>query len=173
VIAPYGERKRWNHLWLVDPLDGVVAFEQGSSDFTVNIALIEDGIAMYGVVHSPARGVTYFGRLGKGAFNRSADGMSVRLGAAPDATEVVVPAERAAADAGMAGSHALSLCDQMARGVEWRVDSPADEWRVAAAHAVICASGAWTLEGPEGGEPVYNSERLQVPAHRLGRVGAA
>lgn len=172
-IAPYGERKRWNHLWLVDPLDGVAAFEQGRSDFTVNIALVEDGVAMYGVVHAPARGVTYFGRLGKGAFRRSIDGASVRLTTAADATASPEPEEQGAADGDQAGSHALALCEGLERGDGSRVAPPEDEWCVAAAHAVIGASGSWSLVGPEGVEPTYNSERLRVAAHRLGRVGAA
>jgi fructose-1,6-bisphosphatase/inositol monophosphatase family enzyme len=172
-IAPYGERRRWNHLWLVDPLDGMLAFEQGRSDFTVNLALVEDGVPMYGVVHAPARGVTWFGRIGKGAFRRSIDGTSVRLPLAPDAAGASGAAERGAADDDGAGSHALALCEGLERGVESRVAGPVDEWRVAAAQAVIGASGAWSLVDAQGAGLACNSERLQAGAHRLMRTGAA
>ncbi len=45
--------------WLVDPLDGTKEFIAGSGEFTVNIALIEAGRPVLGVVHAPARGETY------------------------------------------------------------------------------------------------------------------
>ena len=41
--------------FLVDPLDGTKEFIQKRSDFTVNIALIEDGIPRFGLVYAPAR----------------------------------------------------------------------------------------------------------------------
>lgn len=46
---------------LVDPLDGTKEFIRKSSDFTVNIALIEAGIPIMGIVYAPARGVAYLG----------------------------------------------------------------------------------------------------------------
>ncbi|MFO1127199.1 MAG: 3'(2'),5'-bisphosphate nucleotidase CysQ [Rhodospirillales bacterium] len=47
--------------WLVDPLDGTKEFIGRRGEFTVNIALIEDGEPILGVVHAPATGVTYWG----------------------------------------------------------------------------------------------------------------
>ena len=46
---------------LVDPLDGTREFVRGGEDFTVNIALVEDGAPVAGVVHVPATGATYSG----------------------------------------------------------------------------------------------------------------
>jgi fructose-1,6-bisphosphatase/inositol monophosphatase family enzyme len=174
-VAPYGERKRWNHLWLVDPLDGVRAFQHGHGNFTVNLALVEDGVPMYGVVHAPALGATWFGRVGKGAFRRSAGGATARLPASPDAGGLAASATSGAqggAEADGHGSHALRLCEQLARAAEAGAMPPADEWRVAAAHAVIAASGAWSLRA-QGVDPAYNGESLQVAAHRLARADAA
>lgn len=51
--------------WLLDPLDGTKEFIKRGKDFTVNIALIEIGIPVLGVVHVPATGDTYWGsRMG-------------------------------------------------------------------------------------------------------------
>jgi 3'(2'), 5'-bisphosphate nucleotidase len=47
--------------WLVDPLDGTKEFVGRRGEFTVNIALIEDGAPLLGVVHAPATGKTYWG----------------------------------------------------------------------------------------------------------------
>ncbi len=49
--------------WLVDPLDGTKEFISGSGEFTVNIALIEDGKPVIGVVHAPAMAMTWAGAV--------------------------------------------------------------------------------------------------------------
>jgi 3'(2'), 5'-bisphosphate nucleotidase len=48
-----------SRFWLVDPLDGTKEFISRNGEFTVNIALVEDGRVALGVVHVPALGVTY------------------------------------------------------------------------------------------------------------------
>ncbi len=55
------ERQTWQRFWLVDPLDGTKEFIQQNGDFTVNIALIENGLPVFGVVHAPALGKTWLG----------------------------------------------------------------------------------------------------------------
>lgn len=60
--------------WLVDPLDGTKEFLKGTGEFTVNVALIEGGEPVYGMVHVPALGSTYRGRRGDGAEKAGADG---------------------------------------------------------------------------------------------------
>ncbi len=47
---------------IVDPLDGTKEFIHRRGDFTVNIALIEDGVPMRGVVYAPAKGRMFFTR---------------------------------------------------------------------------------------------------------------
>ena len=56
--------------WLVDPLDGTKEFIQRNGEFTVNIALIRDGAPVFGVVHVPVLGVTYWGGAAIGAWRR-------------------------------------------------------------------------------------------------------
>ncbi len=66
----YEERKSWKAYWLVDPLDGTKEFIKKNGEFTVNIALIEDGIPVLGVVNAPALGHTYYAARGEGAFRK-------------------------------------------------------------------------------------------------------
>lgn len=54
--------------WLIDPLDGTKEFIKRKGDFTVNIALIEKGKPIFGVVYAPARALTYWGGLNTGAW---------------------------------------------------------------------------------------------------------
>ena len=64
----YEDRKDWPRFWLVDPLDGTKEFIKRNGEFTVNIALVEDGVPVLGVVHVPVTAITYSGGRGLGAF---------------------------------------------------------------------------------------------------------
>ncbi len=64
----FDERKNWELFWLVDPLDGTKEFIKVNDEFTVNIALIENGRSVLGVVVVPAARTLYFGLRGQGAF---------------------------------------------------------------------------------------------------------
>lgn len=55
------ERHSWPYYWLVDPLDGTKEFIARNGEFTVNIALIERGVPLLGVVHVPVSDETYMG----------------------------------------------------------------------------------------------------------------
>src|SRR3989338_1004210 len=77
-------RMQWSCWWLVDPLDGTKEFIAGSEEFTVNVALIEQGRVVFGVVGIPATGQCYYGGAGVGGWRAGAAGgggaVSVRLG---------------------------------------------------------------------------------------------
>ncbi|GAB7562866.1 3'(2'),5'-bisphosphate nucleotidase CysQ [Methylobacillus methanolivorans] len=59
-LASFAERQRWQQYWLVDPLDGTREFVKRNGEFSVNIALIDQGRPILGVVHAPALGLDYF-----------------------------------------------------------------------------------------------------------------
>jgi len=66
------ERQGWSRWWLVDPLDGTKEFIAGSEEFTVNIALIENGVVVFGVVSMPTNGRCYSGGRQLGAWRAEA-----------------------------------------------------------------------------------------------------
>lgn len=70
---PQAVRAGWTRWWLVDPLDGTKEFISGSEEFTVNIALIEQGRVVFGVVSMPTSGRCYYGGAGLGAWRADAD----------------------------------------------------------------------------------------------------
>ncbi len=65
---PFEERRSWGRYWLVDPLDGTKEFVKKTGEFTVNIALIENGFPILGVVYAPAIKRLYYAEAGAGAF---------------------------------------------------------------------------------------------------------
>lgn len=95
-IASRDERQQWRRFWLVDPLDGTKEYLAKNGEFTVNVALIEDGEPTMGVVHAPALGVTYTALRGHGAW-RSRDGhVAERIASRPrqDGAPLVVVESR-------------------------------------------------------------------------------
>ena len=164
-LAPYGVRREWNHLWLVNPLDGESAFSTGSAEFSVNIALIEDGRPICGAVYAPAMDTVYYGVVGKGAYRRAHDGEPVRLAPSHD------PMQPSNADAGTRGaaaateqggggsSRALAMC--ILSGGSAKIEStfqPSMEWQTAAAHAILNCAGMRVCESESGRELRYNKE---------------
>jgi len=73
---PLAERQGWQRWWLVDPLDGTKEFIAGSEEFTVNIALIEQGEVVFGVVSMPTTGRCYFGGRSLGAWRVETGGQA-------------------------------------------------------------------------------------------------
>ena len=76
---PQAVRAGWQRWWLVDPLDGTKEFISGSEEFTVNIALIENGRVVFGVVSMPTNGRFYVGGAGLGAWRCDKDGTPVSI----------------------------------------------------------------------------------------------
>jgi 3'(2'), 5'-bisphosphate nucleotidase len=68
AILDYTERKSWETLWIVDPLDGTKEFIQRNDEFTVNIALVYKQKPVLGIVYAPAIGEFYFASVHSGAF---------------------------------------------------------------------------------------------------------
>jgi 3'(2'), 5'-bisphosphate nucleotidase len=140
--------------WLVDPLDGTKEFLSRNGEFTVNIALVEDGVPVLGVVHAPALGLTYVGASGRAL--RYTDGDVQPL--------AVVPAPSAGFRALVSRSHldprtqewlaGVTVSSFVAAGSSLKfcriAEGAADvyprfgrtmEWDTAAGHAVLVAAG--------------------------------
>ena len=67
----YQIRKNWKNIWIVDPIDGTKEFISKNGEFTINIALVCNGIPKLGVIYAPAKKVIYFGISGLGSFKSS------------------------------------------------------------------------------------------------------
>ncbi len=65
---PYAQRKVWDTLWIVDPLDGTKEFVKRNDEFTVNIALVENQIPILGVILVPVKNTLYFAARDIGAY---------------------------------------------------------------------------------------------------------
>ncbi len=85
VISGQTEESSWRLLpkaprhWLVDPMDGTQEFVNRTKEFTINVALVEDGHPVLGVVHAPALGDTYFATPIDGAWCTRARGPLIRI----------------------------------------------------------------------------------------------
>ena len=156
-IPPYEVRRRWSRYWLVDPLDGTKEFVNRNGEFTVNVALIEDGEPVLGVVAAPAAGLLYYARVGEGAWKREASGPPRRLRStlsSPSDPLRVVESRSHPTAALEAFLEPLTVVERVKRGsslkfcvvAEGRADvyprlGPTMEWDVAAGDCVHRHSG--------------------------------
>ncbi|WP_461534427.1 3'(2'),5'-bisphosphate nucleotidase CysQ [Sinomicrobium sp.] len=65
---PYEERKSWDTLWIVDPIDGTKEFIKRNGEFTVNIALVKEQSPVLGMIYVPALKELYFSTVEIGAY---------------------------------------------------------------------------------------------------------
>lgn len=186
AAIPYAERRLWSRFWCVDPLDGTKEFIKRNGEFTVNIALIENGRPVAGVVYVPVQDKMYWGIVGKGAWvetdrlkltaDSDSQAREIRVRKADHENGLTVVMSRShpspdleaylknikVAEAMPVGS-SLKLC-VIAEG---RADlyprlGPTMEWDTAAGHAVVEAAGG-TVVQPNGEALVYNKENLLNP----------
>jgi 3'(2'), 5'-bisphosphate nucleotidase len=190
---PYMNRSWWSRFWLVDPLDGTKEFIKRNGEFTVNIALVEEGKAEFGVVYAPVPDELYVGLPGRGAFLCREEKnftqpldyfvqFALRLPAGePDEKRLRVVASR---------SHFNPETEDYIRSLDTRGREislvnrgsslklcmvatgeadiyprlgPTMEWDTAAAHAVVKAAGRNVFRVDTGEEMEYNKENLLNP----------
>lgn len=166
--------------WLIDPLDGTKEFLARNDEFTVNIALVQDGVAIYGVVLAPALAQTYWGGLGIGAYrsvNQHIDPIQVALAdKQPRQQPLRVVASKSHMNAETVafierlGPHALVQAGsslKFCRVAEGSADvyprlGPTCEWDTAAAQAIVEAAGGCVL-GLDGAPLRYGKPELLNP----------
>jgi 3'(2'), 5'-bisphosphate nucleotidase len=81
--ASYDTRRSWHQFWLVDPLDGTKEFIKRRAEFTVNVALIQNGEPVLGVVFAPAMDLLYWGVKGEGAWRQNKGAPAERIFSSP------------------------------------------------------------------------------------------
>jgi 3'(2'), 5'-bisphosphate nucleotidase len=176
---PYSERSAFERLWLVDPLDGTKEFIKRNGEFTVNIALIENGAPILGCVYVPVTGDLYYAVKGQGAFHT-----------ANNETRLLQAAEFAMQDPGLkvvcSRSHLnddtkqfmekLNAPEIVSRGSSLKFMliasgkahlyprlAPTMEWDTAAAQCIVEEAGGSVIEFVSGQPVRYNKEDLLNP----------
>lgn len=81
--ASFETRRGWRRFWLVDPLDGTKEFIKRRAEFTVNVALIEDGEPVLGVVLAPALDLLYWAVKGEGSWREEQGAPAERIYSSP------------------------------------------------------------------------------------------
>jgi 3'-phosphoadenosine 5'-phosphosulfate (PAPS) 3'-phosphatase len=167
--VPYSQRSKWNHFWLVDPLDGDAWLHDSETIFTVNIALIEDRKPNLGVVYAPSLDIIYYTTSGNKAF-RIEHGKTQKypwpdrkpgqmLPASADHSRLLPEGQKKKRPATM--SKALMIC----LATEGKPDSTSPmadtmEWQTAGAHAVLHCVGMKIISRTTGEVLTYNKEQF-------------
>lgn len=182
AVPEYETRKNWDRFWLVDPLDGTKEFLSMNGEFTVNIALIEGGHPVMGVVGAPALGAVYFAARGRGAWRRVENRSSERLQVTAHRRAVTrVVESRSHPSPELEGFVAtLGPVERVKLGSSLKfcriAEGGADvyprfgrtmEWDVAAGDCIYRNSGP---DGKELGSPLrYNQPSLSTPSFIIGK----
>lgn len=151
------------YFWLVDPLDGTKEFISGSGDYTVNIALIKNGVPVLGVVYAPVSGDLYAAH-GEGTAVKYNDDneteKSIRVRTAPDEGLTIVSSKSHGSGEVLDNflSHYM-IKKQIKRGSSLKICSvaagkadmyprfgPTCEWDTAAGHAVLLGAGGYLTD---------------------------
>lgn len=160
----FEERREWSRYFLVDPLDGTKEFINRNGEFTVNIALIDDGEPSAGVVFVPVKDQLFAGAVGSGAWLEEAGSRRTIESRAVDTGNLTVVASRRhggealGACMDVLGRHfdvvdttnmgsSLKLCLVAAGQADlYPRLAPTSEWDTAAAHAVVRAAGGRVVD---------------------------
>ncbi|WP_148255212.1 3'(2'),5'-bisphosphate nucleotidase CysQ [Aidingimonas lacisalsi] len=156
-------RQAWDRYWLIDPLDGTKEFVNKNGEFTLNLALVEQGEPVFGIVHAPVLEATWIGQHGHGAeklHGEQREAIQVRRLPEPNtAPWKVVGSRRHGAEtfdafcAGLPEHECLSMGSslKLCLVAEGEADlyprlAPTSEWDTAAAQAVVTAAGGQVLD---------------------------
>lgn len=186
AVTDYETRKGWNRVWIVDPLDGTKEFIKHTGEFTVNIALVEEGTPTDGLVFAPAKGLLYRtqnGKLHKETYEWKGNGLPERIEGcvlplpakksehicasvshADTATMSYVNRYRSAHPSGKLVSVGSSLKFGLLAEGEAAVYprfSPTMEWDTAAGQAILQAAGGQVWNVATRMPVIYNREDLR------------
>lgn len=161
-LPDFASRSQWSRYWLLDPLDGTKEFVKRNGEFTVNIALIDAGVPVLGVVYVPVTGVTYFAWAGGGSWRQLPDQPAQRISVRDtpaDGCLAVVCSRSHRGDRLEALLQKLGDYEAVPMGsslklclvAEGRADfyprlGPTSEWDTAAAHAVVLEAGGQVVD---------------------------
>ena len=177
----YATRSQFTRFWLVDPLDGTKEFIKRNGEFTVNIALIEAGKPVFGVVYVPVSDDMYYSVPDAGAYHQaSAEAEPTAIRAADftlqDANLKIVASRSHMNDATRAFTERFDRPEIVARGSSLKIMElargtahvyprlgPTMEWDTGAAHAILLAAGGKLVDDTTGRELRYNKESLLNP----------
>ncbi len=168
---PYERRRGWTRYWLVDPLDGTKEFIRRNADFTVNIALIEQGYPVLGVIHAPALEQSWIAADGAGCWKLQA-GERRRLQTRPKPARPVYIVSQSHQNPALAAflaqsppheaisrGSSLKFC-LLAEGLAdlYPRTGPISEWDSGAGQCVAEQAGAAVIRLPERTRLRYNEK---------------
>ena len=169
----YEKRKDWVAFWLVDPLDGTKEFIKRNGEFTVNIALVENGVPVLGVIYVPVKQQLYHSKMEmKEVAPRPFTVVASRSHLSPETAAFIEELRKEHPDLELISSgSSLKIC-LVAEGKAdiYPRHAPTMEWDTAAGDAIARAAGCIVMDAQTGTPLVYNKEDLHNPWFIVSRV---
>jgi len=174
-MTDFSIRKNWGRFWLVDPLDGTKEFLKRNGEFTVNIALIENNLPVFGIIYVPVTDTFYVGdSQHKKVFKIHEDGQQELLKVnRKTKNRIAVGSRSHSSEAESELLRSYDVVDVISVGsslkfcmvAEGKADiyyrhGPTMEWDTAAGQAIVEAAGGTVLTYPGKLQFHYNKEIL-------------
>lgn len=174
---PFEERKTWKRFWLVDPLDGTKEFIKKNGEFTINIALIEDRLPIWGVIFVPVTGELYWGGVKTGSWKRDNRGSeNIKLHVSSKNQNDYLTVVQSRSNSGKEEEEFYSkfrVKNKISKGsslkmcmvAEGKADlyfrgGPTWEWDTGAGHAILRGAGGYFVNKDKS-ELIYNKKVLK------------
>jgi 3'(2'), 5'-bisphosphate nucleotidase len=197
---PFAVRRHWQSCWIVDPLDGTKEFIKRNGEFTVNIALVEQGKPKLGVIYVPVEKLLYYGIVDEGkSFKVVVDPLKPDLDAIINFAWEIRPSNHKKEEIRVVGSrsHMNEETLDFVEGLKKEFESikivskgsslkfclvaegnadiyprfaPTYEWDTAAGQAICEAVGLQVLSVNSKDPLVYNKENLMNPGFILSKT---
>lgn len=165
-------RRARQRVFVVDPIDGTRGFLAGSSEWTISLAVVEEGLPVTAALFAPALGTMFQAIAGKGAYR---DGEALRASARTELVGASLAGSRRLVQEvlefssirldyhGFVPSLAYRFALVAAGDVDIAIARPgANDWDLAAADLLVHEAGG-QLAGIDGKRPRYNGPERRHP----------
>lgn len=175
-IQNWQKRKNYKGVWILDPLDGTRAFIKGEGEFTVNLAFIENSVALYGIIYAPVLDEICWTFNDKVFWQKDTQTKELKVGASAKIPRIFV--SRTSSDNTETREFLQKIGDYelVKTSSSWKfcelAKNNADiyprfgttcEWDIAAGDAILAKMGGKIVDATSGEKLTYNKEDLTNP----------
>lgn len=154
-------RGSWNHFWLISSTEGSSQLNNGGIGYSINVALIEDGLPFLGIIYIPSLDTLYYAALDKGAYKIQGNNAPVKIKSQRDLANSLNKETKNITTTSLSSSQGIGdiLCQSIEKNIlsSFSIAS-SKEWQTAAGHAILKTIGITLIDTTSNAELKYNKE---------------
>ncbi|BCG64114.1 MAG: hypothetical protein methR_P1880 [Methyloprofundus sp.] len=154
--TPLETRAAWNHFWLISCSEGSAQLENDAVGYTINLALIEDGLPYLGIIYIPETDTLYYAATDKGAFKVQGNNSPIRL-ESPLANNLTNDTNTQKISSTQSIGSLLCQAAENNAASHFAIES-SKEWQTAAVQAILKTLGLTLIDDTSNAELKYNKQ---------------